>query len=512
MFFPTIREGSVANQEQFFDTKYEMSAWDTVKPGWLSGYNYNTLHDISQDVRSEAASGSPSSIGGIVGLGEASRALRDSKNGIAKPEPVLSEEEFKQRFGNTIKYDPKTSTLTRAEILYKDAIEARDAQLLLDRNAHGFWANLLGYGAMFAAQLPDPINLIPLGGAARGARMVERIVSGAKAGALGTLAADAAIWPSSAERGREMNLNVVALDAMFGSLIGMGFGGIGGALHYRRLGQVDPNVRSSLNDALVNAGIGQSEATKLTDDMLHIFADTRFGEREADLLRRGISGVDRQNAGRLMERAIHALRNGEDMNVGKWMDTLGSGDMFERARREIANRSSANTILQSIAPEVRRIESELIGAGIAPEEARMSAMLEAMRAKGLQLAYDIDAVETLNGLKIQWGDIDNIWTLYNGGDSFEQIFGVKGAKRLDEVLGKTTLMDRLEKAREMEKNGKKAKTILYTTGWQRGADNLYRIAIKYYGDGSQANIEKIKQANNLTSDSISTGQVLIINP
>lgn len=46
----------------------------------------------------------------------------------------------------------------------------------------------------------------------------------------------------------------------------------------------------------------------------------------------------------------------------------------------------------------------------------------------------------------------------------------------------------------------------------QSTDNLYRIALKYYGNGSPTYIEKIKAANNLSSDSISAGQVLVINP
>lgn len=49
----------------------------------------------------------------------------------------------------------------------------------------------------------------------------------------------------------------------------------------------------------------------------------------------------------------------------------------------------------------------------------------------------------------------------------------------------------------------KSHTVLST-------DNLYRIALKYYGNGSAEYVNKIKQANGLTSDSISAGQVLII--
>jgi colicin import membrane protein len=71
-----------------------------------------------------------------------------------------------------------------------------------------------------------------------------------------------------------------------------------------------------------------------------------------------------------------------------------------------------------------------------------------------------------------------------------------------------------QKAKELEEK-KKAEAV--ASGQQKthtvqSTDNLYRIAIKYYGDGSPANIAKIKAANNLSSDSISTGQVLVITP
>lgn len=70
-----------------------------------------------------------------------------------------------------------------------------------------------------------------------------------------------------------------------------------------------------------------------------------------------------------------------------------------------------------------------------------------------------------------------------------------------------------QKAKELEAKKKaeaeRAKATR-TTHTVQSTDNLYRIALKYYGDGSPANIEKIKAANNLTSDSISAGQVLVI--
>lgn len=42
------------------------------------------------------------------------------------------------------------------------------------------------------------------------------------------------------------------------------------------------------------------------------------------------------------------------------------------------------------------------------------------------------------------------------------------------------------------------------------SDNLYRIAIQYYGDGSAANVQRIMEANGVTPDNLTVGQELII--
>lgn len=43
-----------------------------------------------------------------------------------------------------------------------------------------------------------------------------------------------------------------------------------------------------------------------------------------------------------------------------------------------------------------------------------------------------------------------------------------------------------------------------------GNENLYRIAIRYYGNGSPENVEKIRRANGISGNNISNGQHLII--
>lgn len=78
------------------------------------------------------------------------------------------------------------------------------------------------------------------------------------------------------------------------------------------------------------------------------------------------------------------------------------------------------------------------------------------------------------------------------------------AKKKAKEQAKAEAKEKAEAEAEAEaKTQQKSHTVQST-------DNLYRIALKYYGDGSPGNIGKIKQANNLSSDSISSGQVLII--
>lgn len=39
-------------------------------------------------------------------------------------------------------------------------------------------------------------------------------------------------------------------------------------------------------------------------------------------------------------------------------------------------------------------------------------------------------------------------------------------------------------------------------------ENLYRIALNHYGDGSEATLAKIRAANGMTSDTVIVGQVI----
>lgn len=62
-------------------------------------------------------------------------------------------------------------------------------------------------------------------------------------------------------------------------------------------------------------------------------------------------------------------------------------------------------------------------------------------------------------------------------ESYNQIIGEQGAKRLDEQEGVTTRMDYLSIAKEMEEADKENKVIRYATGWERGKDGKWRYEI-----------------------------------
>lgn len=62
-----------------------------------------------------------------------------------------------------------------------------------------------------------------------------------------------------------------------------------------------------------------------------------------------------------------------------------------------------------------------------------------------------------------------------------------------------------EQQQQAEEQQKASKTHVV-----KGNETLYRIAVNFYGDGSQSNIDKIKNANGLGSETISVGQTLII--
>ena len=136
-------------------------------------------------------------------------------------------------------------TETRARIMaenfdhrrYRDALIARGAEVY-----NGVGDMALGFGAMLLGGMPDPVNLLSLGGgmaaASRAATLGGAMRAGAKAGAaegaLFSAVADAIVLPDLATRGEDVEFADFALDTIAGALLGGVFGAAGGALARHR--------------------------------------------------------------------------------------------------------------------------------------------------------------------------------------------------------------------------------------------------------------------------------------
>lgn len=206
---------------------------------------------------------------------------------------------------------------TRA--IRRNILEAGKAHYGATGSVVSFFGQLLG-------NLPDPINLIPVGGwLAKGAGVAARILKGtgvatlaAKAGlpalagrvaqtqlgrmatsqtgravgagmlegAAGTALADAFVLPALSERGEEVGFADAAIDIAFGGIIGSGMGLVSGMLN-----------RGSARDAV----------------------------------RRATRMEDRGNVLRGQELAVSQLLNGEEVNVAPVLKDTGTPERISQA-------------------------------------------------------------------------------------------------------------------------------------------------------------------------------------
>lgn len=156
---------------------------------------------------------------------------------------ALSEEDWKkgQYFRKGIEYRPDM-TATRARILSENYDERRFREMIVANGdaAYGPGMKAAAFGAMLLGSLPDPVNVLPLGGGVRAASLVGKaglkaaIGAGAQAGivegAAGALLSDALTLPDLAARGEEVSFVDVMLDTTFGASLGGGLGALGGGI------------------------------------------------------------------------------------------------------------------------------------------------------------------------------------------------------------------------------------------------------------------------------------------
>ena len=270
------------------------------------------------------------------------------------PNPhAMTEEAFKSKGydrGGAIKWTPRM-TEQRAQITAEEYDKRQHDNAIMERTSTPA-RTALGFGAALIASLPDPINLIPVGGqAAKGAGIGARMLAGAKAGAVGTALADAVVLPAARARGEDVGFGTMALDMTFGALFGGAIGAGGHWLHSRRVRSMAPQ-EEALGKAFTDMGFDAAEASRRAHDVVNVLADTAQRTEKAEAVRSWLGGVNRQDAGRLLDKAMATLVKGQDMDVASWAALLRG--------HEPANGESL--LPRGVAPGVQKTFAEMLSA------------------------------------------------------------------------------------------------------------------------------------------------------
>ena len=274
--------------------------------------------------------------------------------GEEDPNPhAMTEEAFKAKGydrNGAIKWTPRM-TEQRAQITAEDYDKRQHDNAIMERTSTPM-REALGFGAALIASLPDPINLVPVGGqAVRGASIGRRMLAGAKAGAVGTALADAVVLPSARARGEDVGFGTFALDMTFGALIGGGLGAGGHWLHNRRVRSMAPQ-EEALGKAFTDLGFDAAEASRRAHDVVNVLADTAHRTEKAEAVRSWLGGVDRQDAGRLLDKAMATLVKGQDMDIASWAALL-------RGHEPVNGES---LLPRGVAPGVQKTFAEMLSA------------------------------------------------------------------------------------------------------------------------------------------------------
>lgn len=270
------------------------------------------------------------------------------------PNPhAMTEEAFKSKGydrNGAIKWTPRM-TEQRAQITAEEYDKRQHDNAIMERTSTPA-RSALGFGAALIASLPDPINLVPVGGmAAKGAKLGQRVLAGAKAGAVGTALADAVVLPSAQARGEDVGFGTMALDMTFGALFGGAIGAGGHWLHNKRVRSMAPQ-EESLGKAFTDMGFDAAEASRRAHDVVNVLADTAQRTEKAEAVRNWLGGVNRQDAGRLLDKAMATLVKGQDMDVASWAALL-------RGHEPVNGES---LLPRGVAPGVQKTFAEMLSA------------------------------------------------------------------------------------------------------------------------------------------------------
>ena len=91
--------------------------------------------------------------------------------------------------------------------------------------------------------------------------------------------------------------------------------------------------RRLLEGVLTDAGYNQADARRLSSSTVEYLADMGDRATLSQTVRQNLAGLDRINAGRLLDRTMLALERGERLDIGRWAEEMGARRSFEVAER-----------------------------------------------------------------------------------------------------------------------------------------------------------------------------------
>ena len=271
-------------------------------------------------------------------------------------------------------------TETRARIMAEnyDQRRYRDQVVAAGDEAYGMLTRGLGFGAMLIGSLPDPINFIPFAGGAAKAQAAIRAAAksglgaatragafagmkaGAIEGAVGNAVVDTMVLPDLAARGEDVGFTDLMLDTVFGAVIGAGLGSAGGALSGyvggKRLAKIDEMLRIVSEREKTAAEFGTPDNGFLS----------RFGQNDtdvrlprnddADVARAGMTGIDKRDATRAVEKALDDITEGRPVDVGPVLrESQAIGRAYDTVRANPLGGPPDEILATISSPEFERI-------------------------------------------------------------------------------------------------------------------------------------------------------------
>jgi len=271
-------------------------------------------------------------------------------------------------------------TETRARIMAEnyDQRRYRDQVVAAGDEAYGMLTRGLGFGAMLIGSLPDPINFIPFAGGAAKAQAAIRAAAksglgaatragafagmkaGAIEGAVGNAVVDTMVLPDLAARGEDVGFTDLMLDTVFGAIIGAGLGSAGGALSGyvggKRLAKIDEMLRIVSEREKTAAEFGTPDNGFLS----------RFGQNDtdvrlprnddADVARAGMTGIDKRDATRAVEKALDDITEGRPVDVGPVLrESQAIGRAYDTVRANPLGGPPDDILTTISSPEFERI-------------------------------------------------------------------------------------------------------------------------------------------------------------